>query len=101
MTDAIRGHSDYAKNAVRGQGVDRLLQGMRRLALETNVPLPEIYDDPGYVRSSRYSPDTFLNGSVNQHIMKVTQRSESIFGLTVFSGVKKMVESGIRISVSG
>jgi hypothetical protein len=56
MSDAIRGHSDYAKNAVRGLGVDRLLQGMRRLALETNVPLPELYDDPGYVRSSRYIP---------------------------------------------
>jgi len=55
MCEAIRGHSDYAKNAVRGLGVDRLLQGMRRLALETNVPLPELYDDPGYVRSSRYS----------------------------------------------
>jgi hypothetical protein len=54
MSDAIRGHSDYAKNAVRGLGVDRLLQGMRRLALETNMPLPELYDDPGYIRSSRY-----------------------------------------------
>ena len=57
MCDAIRGHSDYAKNAVRGLGVDRLLQGMRRLALETNVPLPELYDDPGYVRSSRDSTE--------------------------------------------
>jgi|LakMenEpi03Aug12_release.lakeMendotaPanAssembly.Ray.scaffolds.fasta_scaffold6895820_1 hypothetical protein len=53
MSAAIRGHSDYAKNAVRGLGVDRLLQGMKRLAVETNVDLPELFEDPGVIRSSR------------------------------------------------
>ena len=55
MCDAIRGHGDYAKDAVRGLGVDRLLQGMKRFAAENNLPVPELYDDPGYVRSARYS----------------------------------------------
>ena len=53
MVEAIRGHNDYARNATRGLGVDRLLQGLRRLAVETNVPVHDLFNDPGVVRSAR------------------------------------------------
>ena len=53
MLAAIKGHNEYARNATRGLGVDRLLQGLRRQAAETNVPLHELYDDPGVTRSAR------------------------------------------------
>ena len=56
MLAAIKGHNEYARNATRGLGVDRLLQGLRRQAAETNVPLHELYDDPGVTRSARWEP---------------------------------------------
>ena len=39
--------------ATQGLGVDRHFQGMKMAALENNLPLPEIFNDPGYLRSAR------------------------------------------------
>ena len=53
LIKAIEGHNTYAKMAVQGQGVDRHLQGLKMAATEMGRPIPELYKDPGYVRSSR------------------------------------------------
>jgi len=47
------GHNNYAKQAVRGYGVDRLLLGLKLQAKETNIELPEFFTDVGVVRSGR------------------------------------------------
>ena len=47
------GHNTYARMATQGLGVDRHLQGMKMAALENDLPVPEIFSDPGYTRSAR------------------------------------------------
>lgn len=53
LMNAIRGHNAYARMATQGLGVDRHFQGMKMAALENDLPLPEIFNDPGYLRSAR------------------------------------------------
>jgi len=53
LINAMKGHNSYAKMAVQGQGVDRHLQGLKMAATEMGRPIPELYKDSGYVRSSR------------------------------------------------
>merc|ERR1719245_738006 len=53
LMNAIRGHNAYARMATQGLGVDRHFQGMKMAALENDIPLPEIFNDPGYLRSAR------------------------------------------------
>ena len=50
---ALKAHNAYARSAAQGQGVDRHLQGLKMAALELGQPLPAIFSDPGYLRSSR------------------------------------------------
>ena len=47
------GHNTYARMATQGLGVDRHLQGMKMAALDNDLPVPEIFSDPGYTRSAR------------------------------------------------
>ena len=53
LTKAMQAHNAYAKTAVQGNGVDRHLQGLKMAAIEMGRPIPELYKDDGYVRSSR------------------------------------------------
>ena len=51
MVAALRGHSAYAKMTVAGQAVDRHLTGLKLVAKENGMELPELYEDPAYTRS--------------------------------------------------
>ena len=53
MIKAMKSHNTYAKMAVQGHGVDRHLQGLKMAAVELGKPIPELYQDCGYTRSSR------------------------------------------------
>ena len=53
LKNAIIGHNTYAKEAVNGFGVDRHLQGLKMAAADLGVPIPKLFSDPGYTRSSR------------------------------------------------
>ena len=53
LKNAIAAHNSYAKAAVGGLGVDRHLQGLKMAAVNLGVDIPELYNDPGYTRSSR------------------------------------------------
>lgn len=48
---AVEGHRNYTTQAVQGLGVDRHLLGLKLIAQENGIPLPDIYTDAGYVRS--------------------------------------------------
>jgi len=53
MKQAIESHNSYAKMAVAGLGVDRHLQGMKKISVENDIELHEIFSDKGFIKSSR------------------------------------------------
>ena len=53
MKRAITAHNSYAKMAVAGLGVDRHMQGLRKIAIENGYELHDLFSDTGYLRSSR------------------------------------------------
>lgn len=54
MEVAVNAHKRYVLDAVRGLGVDRHLLGLKSLAVEKAVGVPELYLDAGYVRSTHF-----------------------------------------------
>ncbi|XP_039278604.1 carnitine O-acetyltransferase isoform X2 [Nilaparvata lugens] len=48
---AVDGHRKLAMEASQGQGVDRHLLGLKLMAQEKGIEVPDLYTDPGYVRS--------------------------------------------------
>ncbi|KAJ8983433.1 hypothetical protein NQ317_005898 [Molorchus minor] len=52
LKEAIASHKKYSLEAVNGFGVDRHLLGLKLLALENGLQLPDIYKDPSFVRST-------------------------------------------------
>lgn len=49
---AVKGHKDYSVLAMQGLGVDRHLLGLKLTAMENKLPLPELYKDAGFVKST-------------------------------------------------
>jgi len=54
---AVSRHTQYAAWAADGQGVDRHLFGLKKL-LKEGEPMPEIYKDPTYAKSSHWELST-------------------------------------------
>jgi carnitine O-acetyltransferase len=59
-TDA---HVEYMRLAKQGKGVDRHLYGLRIIAKMNDIPLPGIFSDPCFARSSHWSMSTSHCGS--------------------------------------
>ncbi|XP_070395120.1 carnitine O-acetyltransferase-like isoform X4 [Dermacentor albipictus] len=55
--------------AMYGQGVDRVLLGFKKVAEEMNRPLPELYKDPGYIKSITYELSTSQVSAHNEILM--------------------------------
>ena len=51
LIKAIKGHNFYAKMATSGYGCDRHLTGLKKAAVENNLPLPDFFQDPGYLKT--------------------------------------------------
>ncbi|XP_063699837.1 carnitine O-acetyltransferase-like isoform X2 [Culicoides brevitarsis] len=49
---AVNAHKKYVAAAVQGFGVDRHLLGLKLIANANKIPLPELYTDDGYKKSS-------------------------------------------------
>ncbi|XP_062121291.1 carnitine O-acetyltransferase-like isoform X1 [Drosophila sulfurigaster albostrigata] len=58
LRQAVVAHQQYAKNALQGIGVDRHLLGLKLMALENNLPVPEFYSSPGYTKSMHFRVST-------------------------------------------
>jgi len=58
MKRAIQAHNSYAKLAVAGLGVDRHLQGMKKIGTENKIEPHELFSDTGYVKSSQMRVST-------------------------------------------
>ncbi|XP_058445312.1 carnitine O-acetyltransferase [Malaya genurostris] len=48
---AVDSHKTYASKAVQGFGVDRHLLGLKLIARENNIPLPDLFKDGGLLAS--------------------------------------------------
>jgi len=51
LITAIKSHNLYAKMATSGYGVDRHLTGLKKAAVESNIPIPDFFQDPGYLKT--------------------------------------------------
>jgi len=51
LITAIKGHNFYAKMATSGYGVDRHLTGLKKAAVDSNIPVPDFFQDPGYLKT--------------------------------------------------
>ncbi|KAH8376864.1 hypothetical protein KR093_001782, partial [Drosophila rubida] len=69
MREAVGGHQKYARNALMGKAVDRHLLGLKLMALENNLPVPEFFSSPGYVKSMHFRVSTSQVASVNEAFM--------------------------------
>lgn len=69
LKDAIDSHKKYANQAVQGFGIDRHLLGLKLIAKENGLPVPELYSDEGYVKSSTYRLSTSQVASVYDAFM--------------------------------
>jgi carnitine O-acetyltransferase len=69
LKDAINAHKKYANMAVQGLGVDRHLWGLKLIANANDIPLPELYQDEGYLKSSHMRLSTSQVASVYEAFM--------------------------------
>ncbi|XP_018008579.1 carnitine O-acetyltransferase [Hyalella azteca] len=52
LLQAVAAHNAYAKQAVKGEGVDRHLLGLKLAAIELGMDVPAIFMDVAYARSA-------------------------------------------------
>jgi len=58
LREAVICHQMYAKLALQGKGVDRHLFGLKLMAVENCLPIPEFFTSPGYVKSTHFRMST-------------------------------------------
>lgn len=58
LKEAVNGHKDYTVKAMTGEGVDRHLLGLKLIASENNLPIPEFYNDPSFTKSTHFRVST-------------------------------------------
>ncbi|KAK3723369.1 hypothetical protein QZH41_015946 [Actinostola sp. cb2023] len=58
MRNAINAHTDYTKEAVQGQGIDRHLLGLKMIAVESGINLPDLFMDGTYAYSLHFKLST-------------------------------------------
>ncbi|XP_010767318.1 carnitine O-acetyltransferase-like [Notothenia coriiceps] len=58
MEKAVHAHRAYTNMAISGQAIDRHLLGLKMIALEEKVSVPEIYTDPAYSKALEYKLST-------------------------------------------
>ncbi|KAM3959049.1 carnitine O-Acetyl-Transferase isoform 2-T2 [Aphomia sociella] len=52
LQKAIQAHKDYTVQALQGFGVDRHLLGLKLIAKENGIEIPQLYSDAGFVKSA-------------------------------------------------
>lgn len=58
LKEAVKGHKDYTVMAMMGEGVDRHLLGLKLIARENNIPIPDFYNDISYTKSTHFRVST-------------------------------------------
>lgn len=58
LKEAVKSHKDYTVMAMTGEAVDRHLLGLKLIARENKLPIPEFYDDESYAKSTHFRVST-------------------------------------------
>lgn len=58
LRSAVDAHKEYTNQAVNGMGIDRMLLGLKTIALECGMNVPEFYMDTGYTTSTHFKLST-------------------------------------------
>lgn len=58
LKGAVNGHQAYAKMAMQGGGIDRHLMGLKLIARENGLAVPDLFADDGFVKSTNYRIST-------------------------------------------
>ncbi|XP_055907676.1 carnitine O-acetyltransferase-like isoform X2 [Eupeodes corollae] len=69
LRKAVNVHREYTTMALQGRGVDRHLFGLKLMALENNLPIPEFYSLPAFTRSNHFRLSTSQVASINEAFM--------------------------------
>lgn len=69
LKEAIDSHKKYVSQAVQGYGIDRHLLGLKLIAKDNGIPVPELYSDEGYVKSSTFRLSTSQVASIYDAFM--------------------------------
>lgn len=69
LREAVNAHKDYTVMAMRGEGVDRLLLGLKLTAIENKLSVPALYADASFVRSTHYRISTSQVASQHKAFM--------------------------------
>ena len=55
---SVKAHSQYTEDVISGKGIDRHLLGLKILAMESGLPVPQLFSDTAYVRSNHFCLST-------------------------------------------
>ncbi|XP_054712414.1 carnitine O-acetyltransferase-like isoform X2 [Uloborus diversus] len=58
LRSAVDAHKEYTMQAINGLGIDRLLLGLRKVALENGMNVPDLFLDTGYTTSTHFKLST-------------------------------------------
>ncbi|XP_031731600.1 carnitine O-acetyltransferase [Anarrhichthys ocellatus] len=58
MVKAVNAHRSYTTMAISGQAIDRHLLGLKMVAVEDKLSVPDIYTDPAYAKALHYKLST-------------------------------------------
>ncbi|XP_048776623.1 carnitine O-acetyltransferase-like isoform X2 [Ostrea edulis] len=58
LRKAVTGHKNYVAEAIKGQGIDRHLLGLKLVALQNNMKVPTLHMDMAYSLSSHHNIST-------------------------------------------
>nr|XP_040053614.1 carnitine O-acetyltransferase isoform X2 [Gasterosteus aculeatus aculeatus] len=58
MVKAVNAHRSYTTMAISGQAIDRHLLGLKMVAVENNLSIPDIYTDTAYAKALHYKLST-------------------------------------------
>lgn len=58
MVKAVNAHRSYTTMAISGQAIDRHLLGLKMVAVEDNLSIPDIYTDTAYAKALHYKLST-------------------------------------------
>lgn len=80
LRKAVNAHNAYAGNAILGKGIDRHLLGLKLMAIENELPIPEFFNSKPIVRSSTFRLSTSQVPSANEAFMAYGPLTQDGYG---------------------